>query len=138
MSRNVVVYWLKTNKGFILAEVLLAIFIISIALVAISGMFTQAIQANLMAKDYTVAANLAQKQLELLKSHPPEYWAGLTLPCTIPWSDTIQLPPPRYILITNASISDADDSLVEVTVVVSWQEKGREGNLQFVTLYSAL
>lgn len=137
MNRTAIVYRLKTNKGFILAEVMLAMLIISVALVAISGMFTQAIQADLMAKDYTVAANLAQKQLELLKNRPPEYWAGLPLPAIIPWSDGAQLPSSRYTLLTKA-VATAHDSLVEVRVTVSWLERGIECKMQFVTLYSAL
>jgi len=136
MSRKTIQCTLKSEKGFMLAEVVLAILIISVALVAIIGMLTQAIQANFMAIHYTEAANLAQKQLELLKIHPPQYWAGFTLP--IVWQDQTQLPPPRYTLITNAFLSTIDEHLVQVTVTVSWQERGTTCWLQFVTLYSAL
>jgi len=128
---------LKTNNGFILAEVTLAILMISIPLVAIVGMFTQAIQADSMAKDYTIAANLAQKQLELLKTQPPNYWAGRTLPAVIPWLDQEQLPSARYGVTTKA-VATTDDSLVEVTVTVTWQARGTESTIQFVTLYRAL
>jgi len=128
---------LKTNSGFILAEVTLAILMISIALVAIVGMFTQAIQADSMAKDYTIAANLAQKQLELLKTQPPKYWAEQTLPAVIPWIDQGQLPSARYMLTTKA-MATGEDSLIEVTVIVTWQERGIERTIQFATLYRAL
>jgi len=129
---------LQTNKGFILAEVVLAISIISIALVAISGMFIQAIHTDLMANHTTVAANLAQKQLELLKTYPPEYWAALTFPCIIPWQDNAQILSSEYTLITNAYISAVDDHVVEVIVTVSWQEPKIECNIQFVTLFPTL
>ena len=137
MNKATIVYRLKTNKGFILAEVMLAMVIISVALVAISGMFTQAIQADIRAKNYTVAANLAQKQLELLKIKPPEYWAGRALPAVIPWCDQAQLPSSRYTLTTNA-VATGYEGLVEVRVTVSWLERGIDNKLQFVTLYPAL
>jgi len=138
MKRTFNRYRLKTEKGFILAEVILAIFIISFTLVAISTMFIQAIQADTMANHYTEAANLAQKQLELLKTHPPEYWAGLALPSVIPWGDQAQLPSSRYTLTSNASISAADAHLVQVIVTASWQERSTECTIQFVTLYPIL
>ena len=138
MKKTLGISKLKRQRGFILAEVVLAIFIISVALLAISVMFTKAIQVNAVAKDYTVAANLAQKQLELLKMQPPEYWSELTLPCTIAWQDAAQSPLPQYVLTTHASSYAADNHLVQVTVTASWQQGNRECNLEFVTLYSAL
>jgi len=137
MKKIVIVHGLKSNKGFILAEVLLAIFIMSVALTAIAGMFTHVIQVDLMAKDYTVATNLAQRQLELLKTHPPEYWADLTLPAVIAWSDQGQPPNSRYTVLTNA-VATNRDNLAQVTVTVSWEGRGVERTIQFVTLYRAL
>ena len=138
MKRASIMCMLKTNKGFILAEVMLAIFIISVALIPISGMFIQALQADVMANHYTEAAYLSQNQLELLKTYPPEYWAGLALPSVMPWSDQVQLPSSRYTLTTNARISAADIHLIEVTVTTAWQERATECNIQFVTLYPTL
>lgn len=125
---------LTGNQGFIFIDMIIAILLISVALVPILGMFIQAVKINAMAKDYTIAANLAQKQLELLKTHSPDYWNGLALPCTIPWQDTTQLPSPPYVLTTNGS-SLADKPLVQVTVIVTWQEGGQDCNLEFVTFY---
>jgi len=138
MNIAVIAHRLKTNKGFILAEVMLAMVIMSVALLAISGMFTQALQADMLAHHYTVAANLAQQQLELLKTQPPGYWAGLSLPAVIPWSNQEQLPASRYTVVTNAVAATAADSLVEVRVIVSWQERGTECKVEFATLYPAL
>jgi len=138
MNKIFFYYNQKVTKGFILVDVLIGIVLISVAVIPISAMFSQAIQADVMAKDYTMAANLVQKQLELLKADSPQQWAALTLPCTIPWRDTLQLPPPRYMLTTTAGISAANDYLVEVAVTATWQEKGRERKLQFVSLYSTL
>lgn len=128
----------RNQTGFMLVEVLLAIVIISVALVAISSMFSKAIQADAVAKDYTAVANLAQKQLELLKIQPPEYWNGLALPCTIVWQDTASPLLPQYILTTYANSYAANHHLVQVTVTASWQQRNINCNLEFVTLYSTL
>ena len=138
MNRASIKYRLKTEKGFIFAEVVLAIFIISVALPAICGMFIYAIQADVSANHYTEAANVIQMQLELLKTHPPEYWAELALPSAIPWQDHTQLPSAMYTITTNARIYAADSHLVEVTVTACWQERAVECMIQFVTLYPIL
>jgi len=138
MNRTAISERIQTTKGFILVEVVLAMVIISVALIPISTLFIQAIQANGIAKDYTMAANLIQKQLELLKACSPEQWAACALPCTIPWIDTTELPPPRYRLTTSASLSAADEHLVEVTVTAAWQDRGKQCSMQFVTLYNTL
>ena len=129
---------LKSENGFIFAEVILSIFVISVAIVAICGMFIQAVLASTMAKHCTEATNLAQKQLELLKINPPEYWASITLPRTIPWQDNTQIPSYPYDIRTKASVYPMDDHLVEITVTVCWQERTTECKIQFVALYPIL
>jgi type II secretory pathway pseudopilin PulG len=129
---------LKGNEGFILADVTLGIFIISIALLAITILFTQALQTEKVASDYTLAANLIQKQLELLKCKAPAYWAGLEFPCTIPWQDGLLPPPKAYELTTQAAISAQDSHLIEVTVTAAWKEKAKDYSIQFVSFYSTI
>lgn len=122
------------NKGFFLVDILIAVFLLSVALVPILGLFIQAMKLDSMAKNYTIAANLAQKQLELLKTHTPHYWNDLALPCTIPWQDSSQLSPASYA-VTTTGISIPGKPLVQVTVIVTWQEYGKDCNVQFVTFY---
>lgn len=101
-------YRQNSNGGFFLADVVGGMLIISIALVLVSGLFVQAIRTNIVATNYTIATNLAQKQLELLKVQPPEFWSILQLPCTLPWQDKEQIPEVRYVLTTQASICTID------------------------------
>lgn len=129
---------IASTKGFILVEVVAAILIMSMSLLAIAGMFIQAIQATAISYDYLIATNLAQKQLELLKTYPSAYWSDLTLPCSIPWCDQTELPLPRYVLTTTAAQVTDSNHLVQVTVTAQWQERGKEYHFQFVTFYSAL
>ncbi|MDF2634692.1 MAG: hypothetical protein K0R78_1566 [Pelosinus sp.] len=129
-------YRLRENRGFILADVTLGIFIITIALLAISVLFTQALQVEKIASDYTLAVNLVQKQLELLKGKAPTYWQNLELPSTIPWQDSSLPPPVAYEITTHAGISPLDSHLIQVTVTAKWREKSKDYCIQFVTFYS--
>lgn len=129
---------LKENQGFMLADLIIAIFLICVALVPISGLFTRSIQTSAEAADYTRATNLIQQQIELLKTKPPEYWAGLVLPSTIPWQENHLLPPSKYTLTTQATSTTLDSHLVQVTVNASWKERNRECGLQFIAFYSTL
>ena len=129
-------YRLRENRGFILADVTLGIFIITVALLAITVLFTQALQIEKIASDYTLAVNLVQKQLELLKNKSPIYWRELDLPCTIPWQDHSLPPPAAYEITTHAAISTLNSHLVQVTVTAKWQEKNKDYSMQFLTFYS--
>lgn len=131
-------YRQHSNGGFFLVDVVGCMLIISIALVVIPGLFIQAVRINAIATDYTAATNLAQKQLELLKVQPPEFWSTLELPCTLPWQDNEQVPEARYALTTQASISPIDPQLVQVIVTTCWKEAGKDYSIQLVTFYSTI
>jgi len=128
----------KVQKGYILTEILVSFLIMSLALIAISAMFIQALQMDMIAHHYTVTSNLAQKQLELLKMRPPAFWAGLSLPYNIPWQDDTQILPAIYNFTTNAIQQESNPHLIEVTVTATWQEKDKEYSVAFTTFYSTL
>lgn len=126
---------LGAQRGFIMADVVLAIMIIGIALIAIAGMFIQSTRATWGAADYTEAISLAQKQLELLKLKPATYWSNLTLPATLGWQGTVGETSP-YSVVTTASVSSENNNLVEVIVVVSWTQQGQSQQVQLTSFYS--
>lgn len=55
------------NKGFTLLEVLVAIVIVSIGLLAVAGMQTTAISANASAKDATIAIQMAEEMVDRIR-----------------------------------------------------------------------
>lgn len=59
---------IQSKKGFTLLEVLFALAIFSIGLLAIIGMTTMTIKSNYMSKNLTTAVHLAQNKLETLKA----------------------------------------------------------------------
>jgi hypothetical protein len=70
----------KGEQGYLLMEAVVAIFIVSTALVAIAGMFPQVLQAIAAADHYTTATVMAQGQLEMLKSHDDLFWNNIVFP----------------------------------------------------------
>lgn len=131
---HVILYKFKNPRGFMLVDVLLAMVILSLSIVGIFTMFLQAVQVDTVGKDYMIATNLAQKQLELLKTYPPEYWDNLALPASLPWQDTNEPLLPKYQITTDATSSN-DNNLVQVIVTTAWQEKNQQYNFQVITLY---
>lgn len=126
---------LRRQRGFIMAEVVIAIMIIGIALIAIAGMFIQSTNATSGAAEYTAATNLAQKQLELLKLQPYTYWKNIAVTTTIAWQGTVGETDP-YSVATTASVSAENSNLVEVVVVVSWTQQGQSRQVQLTAFYS--
>lgn len=65
------------DRGFTLIEVMLAIVLMTIGLVAAAGSFPALTQAALYGKDQTRATNLAQQQMELYRNTVTSTLAGL-------------------------------------------------------------
>lgn len=130
---------MKQQHGFIFIEVLIATIVISLGLVAVATIFIPATVNYRNAADYTVAANLAQKQIELLKAQPISFWNG-TLPFTVDWQgkevQPINLNSINYQVATKALPVGASNSLVEVQVTVSWVKGHKPHTMQLVTLFS--
>lgn len=111
-------------------EVVVATVIITLALTAAAGMFIQSVQAVSSAASCTAAANLAQKQLELLKTKDKTYWTNHAVDPDIPWQDIGETLPLainqiNYTARTQSSISPENRYLIQVVVTVSWTDPGK-------------
>jgi Tfp pilus assembly protein PilV len=130
---------MKRQQGFIFIEVLIATIIISIGLVAVATIFVPATINYGNAADYTVATNLAQKQIELLKAQPISFW-NVTLPFAVDWQgkevQPINLNTINYQVTTKALPVGASNSLVEVQVTVSWLKGNKPHTMQVVAFFS--
>ena len=65
---------LKRSKGFSLIEVMIALFILAIALLALAGLMVTTTRNNSFGGHMTEAATFAQDKLEQLRASP---WAGI-------------------------------------------------------------
>ena len=70
-------HWVSENEGMLLVEVLLAITIVSVALLAIGGMVVNS-RKSLSSNDISsVAYKTAQSRIEALKSVPAKDWKSI-------------------------------------------------------------
>lgn len=118
----------KWQQGFLMIDALIAIVIITVALVAIIGMFIQSTKATQCSAEYTIASNLAQQQMEHLKE------TGVMISTPIP-DITINAPPKFTLKSTVAQCPENPTKLVQVTVTVSWVDQKSSYALPFTTFF---
>jgi len=123
---------MKNQQGFLLIEVLVAAVIIAVAVTAAAGLMIRSVKSNSSAARFTVAASLAQKQIEYLKSsRTTAEWTELAIreagevELDTAWlceaSRTVILNHTTYTLASLASKCAEDSAdLVQVRVVVAW------------------
>lgn len=105
-------------------EVIVAIVVVSVALLAAAGMFIQSTHATLRSADYTVATALGQETLEKLKagqSPPSPQVVNLNnLDYTITWQ--------------TGQLTAIDSRLSSAEATIAWTERGQDLNISFTTI----
>lgn len=117
---------LKKSNGFSLIEVLVALVILSISLLALAGLMTTTTRNNAGGGHLTEAATFAQDTLERLRVTPLS---------KIPVNETVDDPPPvgssstgitytrSYVAVPN--VAAPNNTLNTITVTVSWVDPAR-------------
>ena len=93
------------NKGFTLAEVMVALTLLAIGVMAVVSLFTVSMHSNQKANQYTAANNLAQQALEdiLAKSiTDPVYAQSTTLTTYYPVTNPSTTSSPTPFIVTGA------------------------------------
>ena len=104
-------WFIKKNKGFTLVEVMIAIVVLSVALLALAGLQIVSIRGNSFGNRMTEALTLAKDSMEEMKN--------------IEWepigdrSDDVPPPPEKPIYHRVCSVSQSGN-IKTVTVTVSW------------------
>jgi type IV pilus assembly protein PilV len=138
------------EKGFSLVEVLVAITLLAIGLLAVAGMQTTAITGNAFAQRGTVAISLAEEMIDQVRTHcgnTPETYNGIDTSASLSglsgsaladaqaWKGRLE--DPRLHSLLNASgtvavsTNNPTDNAATVTVEVFW---GPDGNRRKITL----
>lgn len=117
--------YIREQHGFLMVEALVAMVIITTALVAAAGMFIQSTQATSSSADYTAATAIAQNYLEQIKS------GLLTTPFLPSYSETLNNV--TYTVVPEEKLSAIDARLYQETVTVSWTERGQSISMQMTT-----
>jgi type IV pilus assembly protein PilV len=110
---------IQDNRGFTLIEIIIAIFILVVALTGLAGVASTVINGNAFSKEITTATTLAQEKIEELKNTNYQNLAD--------GSDT------QSIYTRTWTITQTATHMKTMEVVVQWN---RYGNSHDVTLRS--
>jgi len=112
------------EKGFTLLEVMVAVFILGVGLLAIMHLFPIGLRASKVSQDTTLASFLAQAKMEELKN-------------TV-WSSIVNEPKSEIsgtIFSQEVTVNELEtDLLKRITVAVFWTEYEAERSVKLVTL----
>jgi type IV pilus modification protein PilV len=120
----------KSQNGFTLLEVLVAIVILTIGLLGTAGLTTGVIRGNHYSKNITSATAAAQTQLESIKSSGYANATTANFP-----SDAVSMGGMTLTRTTTVTDSSPAANMKTVSVTVSWTESNntsRSVNLQTI------
>lgn len=113
-----------------LVEMLIAIAVITVALVAMVGLATKSVSNATFTKNQSLALNIATQTIECVRKNRQLYsWAVFrdspTTGCpTAP-------PPPEFSLVTNPTLSAGPPEKMTMEVIVGWEDnKGTHQSVQ--------
>ncbi len=119
-----------TFDGFTMVELLIAVFLLSVGIVASLLFFTNAMNASEFAREMTVATTHGEYILEEMKTRPT--LANITATNWTSWASAQSLNSLNAesvsVTYTNASADPLD-----TTVAVSWVRRGRTNNVTLKT-----
>ena len=120
----------KKPQGLTLAELLIAVFVLSIGILSALMFFTSAMLATETARDTMVATTHAEYTLEEMKTRSS--LANITGTNWVSWasSSSINTLPSETVTVTFVN-SSADP--LDITVTVGWNKKGRSNNVSLRT-----
>ena len=127
-----------TDRGLILFDVLVGVFVLSVGIVAVVGLFIQAGQAGKQLNRHEQAACLAQDAIERLRNIGSEDWSADSL-ATLVGNETISVDGvvfERTIRFLPRPDLDTAGHLAEMEVQVRWQENGQPKRYCLLTYFA--
>lgn len=67
---------IKNRRGFSIIEVIISVFVIAVGLVSIIGLIAGSLKESINSRNQTIAANLAQEGVELVRNVRDNNWAS--------------------------------------------------------------
>lgn len=118
------------RRGFTLVEVLAAVVLLSIGLLAVLTASRAAQDTHWRAVHLASARNIAQSKIDELRATPFDGIVGATVNTTDP-----SLPKGNQITVATVKYPDSfEANLAKVTVTVTWPEGRATGRIQYETL----
>ncbi|VBB09177.1 Hypothetical protein LUCI_4463 [Lucifera butyrica] len=111
----------KSQKGFLLIDVLIGMLILTIALVSLAYAYTQSVRTSMGSRNYNQAVYLAQKTLEGLKTQDGSN--AFSLPASIAPITSNGVQYTISLSENGGSMSEPlDANVIPVQVTVKWSE----------------
>ncbi len=121
---------LRKPAGMTLAEILIAVFVLSIGILSALMFFTSAMIATETARDMTEATTHAEYTLEEMKTRSS--LANITGTNWVSWASGASLNTLPSETVTVTFVNASADPL-DITVTVGWTKKGRSNNVALRT-----
>lgn len=125
----------KNKKAFTFIELMIGITIIGIALLSLLMGYMACLNINEITRNIIIASEDCRRVIEEMKSLSVSSVSDITGRNWTSWAASNGCNSLSSELVTVAYV-DSNDNPLDVTVTVSWQQKGRAQNLSMGTLIS--
>jgi len=144
---------LRNNQGFSLIEVLVAITLLAIGLLAVAGMQTTAISGNSFAQSGTVAVHLAEEMVDRIRTNAgtnPNLYNGVDTSLTVSaletalqepaetdalgWKSDLEASGLPNVVGTVTESNGPIPNTSTITVTVGWGRSGGTRSVTFTTI----
>jgi len=115
------------HAGFTLIEVMIALVILSIGILALVKLQISAIQGNTLSQNMTTAVSLAEQRVEQLKDTPY---------AQIPPSESVTVTAANRNFTRQVTVTDSSPLLntKTVSVLVTWQDKAKTHTVPLIVI----
>ncbi|MCJ7547777.1 MAG: prepilin-type N-terminal cleavage/methylation domain-containing protein [Deltaproteobacteria bacterium] len=113
----------KSTKGFTLIEVMIAVVILAVGLLALMAMQIVSIKANAFSSEMTYSTMLAQQQLETLRNLPFTDAALAAVPPSTPHTLPAIIDAKGGSYSVSWEVADTTTAMKTITLYVDWQSR---------------
>lgn len=147
---NILLPGKKSENAFTFIEILVAVVILSVGLLSISGLVTTVIRGNAQSKRMTIAVSLAQAKIEELKneSYDDSDLSDSNTGNNSDLSSTTSVDHSEsdidgegnsggmYTRIWNVADDTPSANMKTITIIIKWVDNGKERKTSFTTVIS--
>ncbi len=125
-----------TSKGFTILEMILAVFILTIAVFSSYSLIQQTLIGTSLNQSKLVAYYFAQQELENIKNVRDTNWlqgsAWNQNISSISWTPLNFSDGSQSIFQKSITVSEISSDCLEIEVVIKWSERGREQSVEVI------